>query len=516
MGTGSFTAAQYISMLAAVSSLMISLVFNYSGKEKISVLTLLLFAFFLNSFMASLDPFLNIWDERFHALVAKNMMNHPFKPTLYDNPVIDIPYNNWDRYHVWLHKQPLFLWQIMISFKIFGVNEFTLRIPNILLGTILVIISYRTGKLVVNSRTGYLAGLLIITCYFILNLLAGRQAVDHCDFSFLVYTSLSIWALVEYKNSPHWKWIVLTGIFAGFAVLCKWLVGLLVYFGWFVINIQEKGFRKIFSRDLMLSFLVTLLVALPWQIYIFIAFPQEAKMTYLFNIRHLTEPLDGQGGSFLFHLNRFDLLYGSLSSFLIVPAFFILLKTSVMKKPAVALTATAILIYLVFSFSTTKMPAYAIIASLPVFIAFGTLLDYTGKPISRLIVPDFLKSFLFFLLVSLFILIRFDFASFKDHHASWDDENSYSSMLYHNRQIFKNLDLPANTVIFNVRGQHFIESMFYTGLPSYSIMPNEEQYRFLKENNYRLAVFRPVQGEIPGWLLSDPDVIIIDKILKGY
>jgi len=34
-------------------------------------------------FAAMLDPFLNTWDEQFHALVAKNMMANPFKPMLY-------------------------------------------------------------------------------------------------------------------------------------------------------------------------------------------------------------------------------------------------------------------------------------------------------------------------------------------------------------------------------------------------------------------------------------------------
>ncbi len=30
-----------------------------------------------------LDPFLHTWDERYHALVAKNMMVHPFTPMLH-------------------------------------------------------------------------------------------------------------------------------------------------------------------------------------------------------------------------------------------------------------------------------------------------------------------------------------------------------------------------------------------------------------------------------------------------
>jgi hypothetical protein len=58
--------------------------------------------------------------------------------------------------------------------------------------------------------------------------------------------------------------------------------------------------------------------------------------------------------------------------------------------------------------------------------------------------------------------------------------------------------------------------MFYTGLPAYNIMPTQEHWRALKEKNYRIALFKPKNGDIPDWLLNDPETIIIDKSLKGY
>ena len=67
-------------------------------------------------FSSLLDPFLNLWDERFHALVAKNLMNHPLMPTLYDDPVVSMAYDRWDRATIWLHKQPLFLMADCVEF----------------------------------------------------------------------------------------------------------------------------------------------------------------------------------------------------------------------------------------------------------------------------------------------------------------------------------------------------------------------------------------------------------------
>ncbi len=39
---------------------------------------------------------LHDWDERYHALVAKNMIEQPFKPMLYKNPVLPYDYKDWD------------------------------------------------------------------------------------------------------------------------------------------------------------------------------------------------------------------------------------------------------------------------------------------------------------------------------------------------------------------------------------------------------------------------------------
>lgn len=61
---------------------LLSLIFNLIDKERLCVLFLLLSALLIFCFEALLDPFLNIYDERFHALVAKNLMNHPLRPTL--------------------------------------------------------------------------------------------------------------------------------------------------------------------------------------------------------------------------------------------------------------------------------------------------------------------------------------------------------------------------------------------------------------------------------------------------
>ena len=59
------------------------------GKIDQAVIGIVLAGLLLRIFIIS-DPVVHDWDERFHALVAKNMIENPLKPTLYKSPVFAI------------------------------------------------------------------------------------------------------------------------------------------------------------------------------------------------------------------------------------------------------------------------------------------------------------------------------------------------------------------------------------------------------------------------------------------
>jgi 4-amino-4-deoxy-L-arabinose transferase-like glycosyltransferase len=185
-----------------------------------------------------------MWDERFHALVAKNMLENPFIPMLYTENPVEIDNSFWSMGHIWLHKQPLFLWQIALSFKIFGINEIALRLPNIIMCSLLIYPLFQLGRILVNERTGFMTSFLFITSFYFGELVAGWQLLDHNDIAFLFYTTLSIWAWVEYTEREKKSWILLAGLFSGLAILNKWLVGLLVFAGWITMILTNKNLRS--------------------------------------------------------------------------------------------------------------------------------------------------------------------------------------------------------------------------------------------------------------------------------
>ena len=73
---------------------------------------------------------LHLWDEQFHALVAKNLMADPLTPTLYRRPAIDYDFADWTKNHIWLHKPPLALWAMAASMRAFGVDAVAMRLPS--------------------------------------------------------------------------------------------------------------------------------------------------------------------------------------------------------------------------------------------------------------------------------------------------------------------------------------------------------------------------------------------------
>src|SRR4051812_26167647 len=194
--------------------------------------------------VARLDPYLNLWDEQFHALVAKNLIHHPLRPTLYERPLLPFDFWDWTHNHVWLHKQPLFLWQIALSLRVFGVNELAVRLPSVLLSTAVLAIVLRLGTLMLSARAGFYAALLAVSGWFGLDLVSGHAVTDHNDVAFLFYVAASLWAWAEMSRARTVRWAVLVGVFAGLAVLVKWLTGLLVFSGWAIAVVTDRHLRR--------------------------------------------------------------------------------------------------------------------------------------------------------------------------------------------------------------------------------------------------------------------------------
>ncbi len=101
-----FSTLQLCWIFCAFGFAIFSIVLFLKDRQGMSILFLFIAGLILRLVVAGLDPFLWTWDEQYHALVARNMMTHPFKPMLVSNPLLEYDFRNWQANHVWVHKQP--------------------------------------------------------------------------------------------------------------------------------------------------------------------------------------------------------------------------------------------------------------------------------------------------------------------------------------------------------------------------------------------------------------------------
>jgi 4-amino-4-deoxy-L-arabinose transferase len=511
-----FSQEQLFNLILCACVYLAAALFFAGDRKRPALILLLLGSVSIGLFMATLDPFLMPWDEQVHALVARNMLLHPFHPTLYEIPLLPFDYRDWTQNHTWVHKQPLFLWQMALSLKIFGFNEVALRLPSVLMHAATTLLIYRLESISMNARTGFYAALLFSVCNYSLELLCGRFATDHNDTAFLFYVAASFWALFEYRAGGSSKWIILIGIFAGCAVLIKWLLGLVVFAAWAVALITEKGFALRF-RDLrppLTALLVAVLLFLPWQLYIHLAFPLETAWEMEMVHAHFSHPVDGHDGDYLYHFNALGDLYGKGKAmpWLLLAGFMLLLRNA-QRFFAVAIASAVVLIYSLYTLAATKMTSFCFVAAPFAFLGLGAFIEQALALVSRVrLMRAFVPSIMVSLLIVCAVLI-FDLPSIARYHTNWQPVlNCDRNGQYREMQFISKLKAgyPRDTlVVFNVRFTQKAELpvMFYTHHIAYGTYPEPADVARISAR-YKVAVVD--DGHLPDYLLNDPSVIRID------
>ena len=428
-----FSILQFYGLVCGLLFGVCGIIYFLQNKMRASLAFVFLAGLVFRLIMAEIDPYLNLWDEQYHALVAKHMMDHPFTPMLYTHPALYYNPENWSANHIWLHKQPLFLWQIALSFKLFGVNEFALRLPSAIMSAFTVLLIFRIGKLLVNERVGWCAALLFAFSSFNLEVAGGNVNTDHNDLSFMFYVTASIWAWMEYVQSRKIKWVILIGVLSGMAILVKWLTGLLVFSGWFMIIVFDKTKRGQFTyyKDMLIAFLITCVVVLPWQIYKSIRFPIESALEYKQYGLHITLPLDGHNGTWFYHFDQLSNQLGPIIPFIIIPGLLILLNGIKERPMKIAFLTFLIIVHLFFMYVATKMPLLCYFIMPLLFLCLGALLE---KVLSSKISIKKLQFLIPFLVTLIIAFVSLDIASIEGKHTNRDPQMTYRKMRIRNTE----------------------------------------------------------------------------------
>jgi hypothetical protein len=190
-------------------------------------------------------------DEGFYASVAWEMRHSGDwrTPTFLGEP--------------WFEKPPLLYWLMVGSMRVFGENEFALRLPSALMYALTLLLLAWWGNRRLGQGAGSWAALLFALAP--LSLILARLAIT--DMALAFFLTLAVIALWEARGLG---WSLIGGVALGLAFLTKGpfglgLVGLL--YVWNARTLHARGLR---FRWVLVALGVALLTALPWYVGVYL------------------------------------------------------------------------------------------------------------------------------------------------------------------------------------------------------------------------------------------------------
>jgi len=483
-----------LGITVAIICLTIGAFYCYQKENTRLALWLIIALGIATRIFCSLDPLLHQWDERYHALVSKNMMEHPIHPKLYQEHVIDYDYKNWSANETWLHKQPFPLWFMAFSMKLFGVNEFAVRLPSIFLSSLGIFLLFLIGKYLYNEKVGLIAAFLFAINGLIIELTAGRVATDHFDVFFLCLIELSVCFILLNKVKKNKGFLLLAGISCGLAILSKWLPALIIFPLYIVLNFKDKKISTLLFELIILA-VPAIIVAVPWQVYTYTVFPKEYLWEQHFNYLHIVEGLDGHGQPWWYFLDRIRITVNE-GIYLVLAWLAYQVFKNKWKREDLFLVVWILIPLIFFSITKTKMQGYILFTFPAYFLAIALFIQFL---MDKKVAAPSLKVFYKIIIAAFFILaIRYGFERIKPFASQ---ETALTV-----KQELQQISFKPNAVVFNVPCP--IEIMFYTDVLAYQNPIDLATAINLQEAGY--SIYFVNHGSLPSEIKTSDNIKLIE------
>jgi 4-amino-4-deoxy-L-arabinose transferase-like glycosyltransferase len=202
--------------------------------------------------------------DTIHAEAAREMLLRHDWVTLYTNGL---------RY---LEKAPLMYWCLALSYKVFGISDWSTRLPLMLGFLALVLATYRVGSYAYGERGGFLSGLVLVTSigpYIFTRFLIPDVLVG-------LWLTISYYFFLRSLEEETPSRFTCWGFAAACAlnVLTKGLIGLVFPIVTIGLYLLLTGNLRYLARLRMISgTVVFLLLAAPWHILAAIRNPAQGQ-----------------------------------------------------------------------------------------------------------------------------------------------------------------------------------------------------------------------------------------------
>ncbi|MBU6157954.1 MAG: glycosyltransferase family 39 protein [Bacteroidetes bacterium] len=180
---------------------MMQIHLTHTGRKAIIYLFAVAFILFFGNHWVSL------WDQDEAAYAG-------FAKTMVESGNWLMPEFMWSEVH---RKPPLHFWNIAISYKLFGINEFAVRFPSALFVLLTLILVFFGTRKILGERESFISIIVISTSFLVMSL-AKVSVTDATLLFFTTLCAISILHVLLYRTK---KWIFLFWIGFSMALLTK-------------------------------------------------------------------------------------------------------------------------------------------------------------------------------------------------------------------------------------------------------------------------------------------------------
>ncbi len=163
----------------------------------------------------------------------------------------------------YLDKPPMLFWLSAISMKLFGVYDWTYRLPSFFLLLTAIYATYRFTLLFYQKEIAQLSAMVLASCQAIF-LMAHDVRTDTMLMGWVI---LSIWQLAEWFKFNRWQNCILGFVFIGCGMMTKGPIALMVpVFAFASHFIAQRNWKQFFRWEYLIGIIIIAIILIPMSV----------------------------------------------------------------------------------------------------------------------------------------------------------------------------------------------------------------------------------------------------------
>ncbi len=285
-----------------------------------------------------------------------------------------VPHLDYVRY---FEKPPLFYWTCAASYKIFGISQWSFRLPNAVSALSCVLATYFFAARVFSAEAGFLSALMLMTSFGFF----GMARISTIDMLFSFLLSGAVFAFYEFYRTGMRRFLYLLSAALALAVLAKGPVAIVLP-GFAVVLFLFGEKRLAFLKEVASwrALLLFAAIAVPW--FVLICVRERGFFGFFFidqNILRFVTTKHHRSGPIVYF---FPVLFGGLFPWSV---FIPRAAARLWKRQELRLLSIwCCVVFIFFSLSGSKLPPYILPFFPALCVILGCLIDEMRRESARL------------------------------------------------------------------------------------------------------------------------------------